>query len=118
MGLDQYLQDKDGNELIYWRKANMIHSWFERKVGKVENCERLDVSIEQLKQLKEDCLTVLNDHSKAKELLPTTSGFFFGSTEYDDWYFQDLEFTVKSLDKLFDDYDEKDDGQLAYFAWW
>ena len=40
---------------------------------------------------------ILKDHSKAGELLPPQGGFFFGSTEIDEWYFEDLKSTVKQL---------------------
>lgn len=36
-------------------------------------------------------------------ILPTQSGFFFGSTSYDEWYFNDLENTVKIIDKIFEE---------------
>lgn len=36
----------------------------------------------------------------AEELLPTTSGFFFGSTEYNEYYIQDLEDTIKQLEPI------------------
>ena len=39
--------------------------------------------------------------TKAKELLSTDIECFFGSEEYDDWYFENLEDTKKVLDKLF-----------------
>lgn len=44
----------------------------------------------------------------AEELLPATSGFFFGSTQYDEWYLDDLKRTVEIIDKIephFDKYD-------------
>lgn len=31
----------------------------------------------------------------AKELLPTQGGFFFGDTEYNEWYLRDIENTIK-----------------------
>lgn len=37
------------------------------------------------------------DIELAKEILPTTSGFFFGSTEYNHWYHEDL---VRTLDLI------------------
>lgn len=45
---------------------------------------------------------VLSESSAAmaKEILPTTSGFFFGSTEYDQYYISDLKRTVEILTKL------------------
>ena len=63
---------------------------------------------DDLKQLRETCQKVLDNHDLAESLLPTSSGFFFGGTEYDDWYFKDLEDTVKIIDdalKLPDQWD-------------
>ena len=37
------------------------------------------------------------------ELLPTTSGFFFGDTNYSEYYFDDLKYTVEQIDKLLTD---------------
>lgn len=45
---------------------------------------------------------IMADPSLAQELLPTQSGFFFGSTDYDQWYWWDLEYTVEKLGKLLD----------------
>lgn len=35
----------------------------------------------------------------AEDLLPTQGGFFFGGTDYDEYYLRDLEGTVEMLDK-------------------
>jgi hypothetical protein len=43
------------------------------------------------------------DPSEAIELLPTQSGFFFGSTDYDEGYYQDIEDTVKILQEALSD---------------
>ena len=40
---------------------------------------------------------VIVDPSTAKKLLPSTSGFFFGSTDYDQWYAQDIKHTETTL---------------------
>ena len=29
MGLDMYINSKEGNEIAYWRKEPAIHDWFE-----------------------------------------------------------------------------------------
>ena len=83
----------------YWRKANAIHDWFVRECqdGRDE-CQPSYVGREQLVQLRESCEEVLAKKSKASELLPTTSGFFFGSTEYDQYYFDDLKQTIEIID--------------------
>jgi len=87
-------------EAAYWRKANQIHNWFVKNVqdGKDE-CQTVWVSREQLQNLIDACKEVLADHSSAESLLPTQSGFFFGNTEYNEYYFGDLEYTVTMLEK-------------------
>lgn len=40
---------------------------------------------------------VIEDASKANELLPTQDGFFFGATEYNEWYLADLEYTANAI---------------------
>ena len=116
MGLDMYIENGQGAELIYWRKANMVHSWFERNVGEVKNLEKLKITKEHLEKLKKDCLTVIEDPEKAKKLLPTRDGFFFGSCDYDEWYFNDLKYTVEKINELFNSSYELD--EMYYVAWW
>lgn len=79
----------------YWRKSNAVHDWFVKNVqeGK-DDCGSYYVSREVLEELREICKKVIDDPELAKDLLPTTGGFFFGSTEYDEWYFNDIERTV------------------------
>lgn len=50
----------------------------------------------------EDGLVIV-DPSVAKELLPTQSGFFFGSTAYDEEYLDDLKKTVEICDRVLND---------------
>lgn len=86
-------------EVGYWRKANAIHDWFVKNVQNGEDkCLPHSVAREQLKQLRAVCQAVLDDCSKAAELLPTRSGFFFGSTDYDEWYFGGVEHTIEVID--------------------
>ena len=35
-----------------------------------------------------------------RKLLPTASGCFFGSTAYDDWYFNGLKYTLERFESL------------------
>lgn len=87
-------------QAAYWRKANHIHAWFVANVqdGKDE-CEEHNVSREKLITLRDLCQQVLDNPDKASELLPTQGGFFFGSTEYDNGYFDDLRNTIRQLDE-------------------
>ena len=88
----------------YWRKANQIHKWFVDNVQNgVDNCQDFIVQREQLEHLLTICNSILSTKGKKKmqekaaELLPTSSGFFFGSTDIDDWYFDDIKSTVQQL---------------------
>lgn len=91
--------------VAYWRKANAIHRWFIQNCANgQDDCREMSVSVEQLMELKHLCEQVLEDHSKAAELLPTQDGFFFGSTNYDEWYFHDLKHTVEALSNLDEGY--------------
>lgn len=88
-------------EVGYWRKANHIHKWFVNHVQEGnDDCGTYYVSEDKMRELLTLCKTVLDNPTKqTKELLPTSSGFFFGSTEYDEGYLQDLENTVSILEK-------------------
>lgn len=90
-------------QVAYWRKANAIHKYFvDNCADGVDDCREIDVYKETLQELLNICNQILEtkDTEKAMELLPPQSGFFFGSTEIDEWYFQDLEHTQKSLTKI------------------
>lgn len=90
--------------VAYWRKANAIHDWFVKNVQDgVDECQEAWVSREQLQELIDICKQILADNSKADELLPTASGFFFGSTDYDDWYIDQLKFTAERFEKILSD---------------
>ena len=84
----------------YWRKANQVHTWFVENLGNgVDECQKMFVTRQQLEELRDLCKQVLADISLADELLPTGAGFFFGSVEYDEWYFKDLKNTVQIIDR-------------------
>jgi hypothetical protein len=87
-------------EIGYWRKANAIHRWFVQNIQEGEDdCRSYEVSREELSYLRDICTRVLANHELAEELLPTSSGFFFGELEYDDWYFQGIENTLIFIDR-------------------
>ena len=89
--------------VAYWRKANAIHNWFvEALQDGQDNCEKVFVPVQALMELVSICeqLLVNRDPEEAAEKLPTADGFFFGSTDYDDWYWADLESTVAQLKPL------------------
>jgi len=84
----------------YWRKSNQIHNWFVNELADgVDECQTIIVRREDLETLKELCIEVIANPESAEELLPTGSGFFFGSTEYDKYYFADLNDTIGIINR-------------------
>lgn len=105
--------------VAYWRKVNSVHKWFVDNVQKgKDDCGSYYVEREQLMQLKTLCEAIVKDKnlSMAYVGLPTQDGFFFGNTEYDEYYFADLEDTVKQLQDVLDNYSE--DWMFYYQSSW
>jgi hypothetical protein len=89
-------------EAMYWRKANAIHKWFVDNVqGGEDNCREFEVSLAQLEELLAVIEEVLDNPDRAGELLPPQAGFFFGGTNMDQWYWDDLKQTQSKLQELF-----------------
>lgn len=138
-------------QAIYWRKANQIHNWFIKNcANEDDNCREMDVSREQLEELRDLCQKIVDECKMVKgqvvngqtgtkegwvnnyeegelienpevaeELLPTTSGFFFGSTSYDQYYMDDIKYTLENLNKLLEEtVPDYMDVYYSYHASW
>ena len=105
--------------IAYWRKANQIHKWFVDNVQDGEDdCGYYYVSRDQLEELLALCKEVkaksklvdgkdIEDPSVAEELLPTTDGFFFGNTDYDNYYLDDINLTIEQLEEVLNNKDNE-----------
>jgi len=105
-------------EAMYWRKANAIHGWFvENCQDGEDNCREYEVERSQLETLRDLCKDILEhpDAERDSDLEPT-EGFFFGSYDKDDWYYQDLQNTVEGLDRVLKELPE--DYSFSYQASW
>ena len=101
----------------YWRKANAIHHWLVQNIqnGKDE-CQVTWFSREDMKKLLDIVSGVLANKDTAPVFLPTADGFFFGGTEYDDWYWEKMEYTKSILEKALDP--SMDKWDFYYQASW
>lgn len=114
---EDYLVKRIEIEVAYWRKANAIHQWFVDNVQNGEDdCDSYPVTREQLQDLLDKCKRVLEDRESAKDILPTTNGFFFGGTEYDEYYFQSIKDTIEQVWKALHQLPE--DWAFEYQASW
>lgn len=98
-------------KLGYFRKVNFLMSFFNYD----ENCEYKEITREQLQALRDVCAEISKmkpshyeitqyicggteevkvysnaDQKRCAELLPTQSGCFFGNTDYNQRYFNDV----------------------------
>ena len=121
--IDNVGDDQDGTNprLVSRTKLQLLHDTCVKVLeasrmvsGKVKNGWTYEGGVET--PILEDGLLVANP-AVAQELLPTQSGFFFGSTEYDQYYIDDLLHTVKGLEKILARPAE-DDGDYYYRSSW
>lgn len=95
---------------IYWRKANAIHNWFVTHVqdGK-DDCKSYVIYEDKLIELRDVCKSIIEEEEEhstdraiklGKELLPTSDGFFFGDTSYNDYYFDTVEETYDEIVRM------------------
>ena len=131
LGLDlsnvEYVTESCG----YWRKANAIHQWFVTNVqdGK-DDCGEYHVSDEKLQALLELCNKVLAYKDKVlvekdekaleqvHELLPTQSGFFFGSLDYDEYYFEYVADTISIITEALKENAKSNKSSIYYSSSW
>lgn len=129
MGLDIYFykikessrrkgeEEIDDSDLVdgdigHFRKVNFLIPFFYYE----EDCLYKKFDTVVLKDLKDRCERVLSDHSLAEDILPTEPGFFFGSTDYDEWYYRDVEQVLEWCNKTLSSSDE--DDWFVIYCWW
>jgi hypothetical protein len=131
-------------QLCQWRKFNALHNWFVQNCGEgIDDCKEVYVdrkSLEELLVVLQKVKSALDkskkkkvpvhtgwangketyeesevyDCNKVEELLPTASGFFFGGTEYDEWYYNDVSRTIVLFEELL----KEEGGDFYYQASW
>ncbi|WP_338156726.1 hypothetical protein, partial [Xenorhabdus bovienii] len=99
----------------YFRKINSLFNWVNINVQSIENCTTILISKDVLIKLSSilDELTPDNCH----KLFPTCDGFFFGSAEYDKYYWFDVEEVKNWLKGILNSFDFENKN-LYFWAWW
>lgn len=105
MGLD--ISFYKNTEIGYFRKVNFLVAFFEKYGLNVLEQTPLVIKKEWVEKLLDRCNKVLEDSDKASELLPTMEGFFLGSVDYDESYFNDVEQVKEYIeDRLLKEFDD------------
>ena len=135
-------------EVAYWRKANQINKFFmKRDIDGEGRNAKVDINdlkelLKICKRLKRELKLVdgkihtgtkytkngveemyadgkiIANKELAEELLPTEAGFFFGSTDYDEWYYQQIVDTIPVLEKIISEHNDAYDMEYSYYASW
>ena len=103
-------------DLAYWRKANAVHKWFVDVVQEgVDDCDRYYVTRKQLQELQD--LAYKGWKERDPSYLPPTEGFFFGSTDIDDYYYEQLKYTYEEITNILENH-RYNDLQFFYRSSW
>lgn len=118
------VQDGEDNCETYEVSKDALEELLYRCKVITENCKLVDGKVNNGYTYKDGKAVpiiedgkVINNAEKAEELLPTQGGFFFGSTDYDEYYMLDIEYTKETLEKILENADF-DNYIYAYRASW
>ena len=90
--------------LAYFRKVNFLFEFFSGSLNEDETT--VVITRGEMEELIEKCEFVLNNRDKASEILPTCDGFFFGSLDYDDYYFESVAKVLLSFQVILENYSD------------
>jgi len=115
-GEETYVEHSQLQELL--DTCILVRDNAKLKDGNVEHGYTFDDKGKKVSFLKPG--KVLVNTSVAKELLPTTSGFFFGGTDYDQYYMEDILNTIEILETELNTKNENGNytGDVYYRSSW
>lgn len=105
-------------EVAYWRKFNALHNWFvNRCQNGVDECQYSEVEEEDLKRILAILEKIKKKPDSAEDLLPTQEGFFFGSADYNEWYFENVKNAIKQISRILEETDFEKEIILYHSSW-
>lgn len=100
---------------FYFRKFNALVEWANNNVGNVENCESVELTRTHIELLQNTLNNLTPENCATK--FPTCEGFFFGSQEYDQWYWEDVESAKEMCAEILETADWEQDA-VEFLIWY
>lgn len=99
----------------YFRKVNCVYRYFEDRLED----EACLVTYKDLCDLMNRATRIIQARSKevAEDLLPTRSGFFFGGTDYDEWYYVQMKEILEQCSKMLLEFTDPKDIMYVCMSW-
>lgn len=86
-------------EIGYWRKFNALHSYIVNSFADgVDECQDIVLWEQDIKRILETLKSLTPEN--ASVVMPPKDGFFFGSTDIDEWYWRDVGYSIKVFEKI------------------
>lgn len=103
-------------KVAYWRKFNALHNWFVTNVQVgIDDCGYYELDKDILIDLLETLLNTKSENNPS-EMMPV-SGFFFGSTDVDEYYWERIEKAIDEISNLIEN-TKWDKERLFYTSSW
>jgi hypothetical protein len=103
-------------QIGYWRKFNALHHYIvENFADGEDDCRRIYLSPSDIGHILDTLRKARDNKERVGEILPTQSGFFFGTTDYDEWYWRDVEYAIRLFEEVVKIQDEY---EIYYQASW
>lgn len=112
--VNEIIESFTGHEDMYYRKVNSLYAYFADRLEN-EQCLVTRADVEDIIDRSSKVL-LAHDVEVSAELLPTQSGFFFGSTQYDEYYYDDIAEVHRKFTKYLEDWTDDTIGWV-YFSW-
>ena len=100
----------------YFRKVNFLFAYYQNNGKMIDECYAF-TDKDDIDDIISRCERVLKDHKLAEYLLPTQSGFFFGSTDFDKWYFSDVKDCLRQMKKYRKLLEDEETTGYVIFSW-
>lgn len=116
-------------EVLYFRKVNFLLPFFNYE----DNCSVIQITKEQVEELIKRCNQVLDFYieltmddkeldefelyNNVKDILPTQAGFFFGNTDYNEYYIESVKYVKNDFEDLLNSFDFENE-ELVMSCWW